>query len=128
VEGALDPAELAAASEAADRYIDAVFHGTTPLPPGFEVMRQEHMRDDGTFGGHLALAWAFDKALEGLAMHPRLWPIVVELSGQKPQLSGGGTRVGTMIVDDANMTVAGDPFDPEHKSRKRQGGAGSPGR
>ena len=49
--------------------------------------REEHSREQpGTFGGHLALAWAFDHSLERLAMHPRLWPIVLELTGQKPQL------------------------------------------
>ena len=123
MEGALSTEELAAASEAADRYCDAVFHGATPLPAGFEMMREEHARDEGKFGGHLALAFAFDPALEKLAMHPRLWPIVCELTGGKPHLSGGGTRIGTLIVDDA-MTEVGDPFDPEHKSRARQGGAG----
>jgi hypothetical protein len=57
-------------------------------------------------------------------MHPRLWPIVLELTGQKPQLSGGGTRIGTMIVDDASTTAVGDPMDLDHPSRARQGGAG----
>ena len=45
-------------------------------------------------------------------------------TGGKPQLSGGGTRVGTMIVDDNLMTVDGDPLDPAHPSRARGGGAG----
>ena len=125
VEGALDPEELAAASAAADTYIDAVFHGATPLPPGFEAMREEHAKEaPGKYGGHLALAWAFDPALEALAMHPRLWPIVLELTGGKPHLSGGGTRVGTMIVDDREVTVEGDPLDPKHPTRFRGGGAG----
>eukprot|EP01045_Picozoa_sp_COSAG04_P029821 COSAG04_NODE_4998_length_1785_cov_1.771649_1_plen_218_part_10 len=125
VEGALDPEELAAASAAADTYIDAVFHGATPLPAGFEAMREEHAKQaPGKYGGHLALAWAFDPALEALAMHPRLWPIVLELTGGKPHLSGGGTRVGTMIVDDREVTVEGDPLDPDHRSRVRHGGAG----
>ena len=125
VEGALDPEELAAASAAADTYIDAVFHGATPLPAGFEAMREEPAKEaPGKYGGHLALAWAFDPALEALAMHPRLWSIVLELTGGKPHLSGGGTRVGTMIVDDREVTVEGDPLDPDHKSRQRGGGAG----
>eukprot|EP01047_Picozoa_sp_COSAG01_P006683 COSAG01_NODE_245_length_20483_cov_32.975314_23_plen_316_part_00 len=124
VDVALEAQELADASEAADRFIDSVFHGAHPLPPGFEKMVEEHEKDGGHFSGHLALACFYDRALEKLLMHPRLWPIVLELTGGKPQLSGGGTRVGTMIVDDHAMTVVGDPLDIAHRSRMREGGAG----
>ena len=46
-------------------------------------MIEEHAVEGkpGKFGGHFALALFFDRALETLAMHSRLWPIVLELTG-----------------------------------------------
>jgi hypothetical protein len=96
VEDVLDQHELVAARTAADRYIDGVFEGEPPLPPGFYAGRK------GTaVPGHSNFqhAWAFDPALERLAMHPKIWPIVLELTGGRPQMNGPGT----MIVDDAQV-------------------------
>ena len=92
----LDEAELRSAREAADRYISGVFDGT-PLPPGFYQGRKGN-----TVKGHSNLqhAFAFDRALEALCFHPKVWPIVCELTDGRPQLNGPGT----MIVDDVERT------------------------
>ena len=47
-------------------------------------------------------AWAFDKAIESLAVHPAIWPIILELTQGRPQLSGPGERVGVAIYDDVH--------------------------
>ena len=48
----------------------------------------------GAFDGHIKWAWAFDKAIEALAMHPG----ILELAQGRPQLSGPGERVGVAIT------------------------------
>ena len=80
LENALNAAELRAAQDAAERYIN-----TPPeeLPPGFQVG-----------GKGYANGFAFDKALEALTMHPVRWPIIKELTSNRPQL-----HRGTMMVD-----------------------------
>ena len=80
LENALGEEELRKAREAADRYMN-----TPPdqLPPGFEIDGWRH-----THG------FAFDKALEALAMHPSFWPIIRELTYDRPRLGNG-----TLIVD-----------------------------
>ena len=67
--------ELAAAQKAADRYIH-----TPPddVEPGFAISGKQH--ENG---------FAFDKALEALTLLPTTWPIVKELTNDKPQLSRG---------------------------------------
>jgi len=79
--GALDSTELAAAQTAVQRYID-----TPPeeLPPGFAAN-----------GGGYAHGFAFDKVLETLALHPSIWPIVKELTADKPRFASGNLRVNT---------------------------------
>ena len=47
-------------------------------------------------------AWAFDRAIERLAVHPAIWPIILELTQGRPQLSGPGERVGVAIYDDVH--------------------------
>ena len=99
LEGVLQGEELAAVQEAAQRYID-----TPPdqLPPGFEFHgEREH------FNWYLH-AFAFDKPLEALTMHPKTWPIIKELSGGMPRLGGGN-----MMVD-----FYGKPFHPLHSGRE----------
>ncbi len=78
---ALTADELAASRAAAERYLD-----TPPeeMPPGF--------RFDGR---RLEHGFAFDRALERLAMHPSIWPIVKELTRGRSRLVTGmlcGTR------------------------------------
>jgi hypothetical protein len=114
VEGALSAEELGAAREAMDRYSGGVFRGEPPLPDDwYEGCREEHARDGAKrYDGHLKWAWAFDRAIESLCVHPAIWPIILELTQGKPQLSGPGERVGVAIVDDGEMTVA-DPHKPK---------------
>ena len=77
----LNAEELHNAQEAADHYIN-----TPPdtLPPGFAA-------DQGNY----THGFAFDRALEVLTMHPTTWPIIKELTNDKPQLVGGSLRVNT---------------------------------
>ena len=81
LENALSPAELKAAQDAVQRYVDTP---ADQLPPGFKPK-------DGTYPH----AFAFDKALETLAVHPSTWPIVRELTADKPRFASGTMRVNT---------------------------------
>ena len=77
--------ELKAAQEAADTYINA---SPDELPSGFD-----------SSGKHLPNGFAFSRALEALTMHPASWPVIKELTDNKPQLFRG-----TMIADRAGMS------------------------
>lgn len=71
--------ELEKCQDAAQCYLD------TPddeLPLGFERDGIRHLN-----------AFGFDKCLEALVMHPVTWPIVMELTNDKPRLSGGTLTV-----------------------------------
>ena len=108
LEGVLQGAQLAAAQEAAQRYID-----TPPeqLPEGFHIdLDREH------FHWYL-YAFAFDKVLERLAVHPKTWPILLELTGGKPRLAGGN-----MMCD-----THGKPFHPLHSGHEITFKQGQPG-
>ena len=72
---AMSADELGAAQEAAQRYID-----TPPgeLPPGFGVDGKRYLH-----------GFAFDKALERLAFHPSIWPIIKEFTNDRPRLISG---------------------------------------
>ena len=78
--GAIEPEDLAAAQEAAERYVN-----TEPdeVPPGFNI---DH-KDDGWY--RFEYGFAFDRALEKLTMHPASWPIILELTRERPRLSNG---------------------------------------
>ena len=93
-----------------DRLSGGIFHGEPPLPADwYEGCREEHTRAGSgrrLYDGHLKWAWAFDRAIEKLAVHPAVWPVILELTQGKPQLSGPGERVGVAIVDDGTMTVS----------------------
>ena len=83
VRNALSAEELAAARAAAERYV-----ATQPaqLPEGFRVDGKRYLN-----------GFAFDRALERLALHPSTWPIVTELTRGRPRLASG-----TLQVDDAS--------------------------
>jgi ectoine hydroxylase-related dioxygenase (phytanoyl-CoA dioxygenase family) len=79
IKNVLSEEELLKAQEAADRYID------TPhdeIPDGFRYMETDafHHHDRG---------FAFDKALERLLTHKATWPIIRELTANKPGLLRG---------------------------------------
>ena len=95
LKGVLQEAELKAAQDAAQRYID-----TPPeeVPAGLEInLDREH------FNWYIN-AFAFDKALEALTLHPKTWPILKELTDDRPRLTSGN-----LMVD-----VHGKPFHPLH--------------
>jgi ectoine hydroxylase-related dioxygenase (phytanoyl-CoA dioxygenase family) len=122
VEDALSTEELHAARDAMDRLAGGIFGTGPPLPDDwYEGCRKEHTRDLGIHGkdfeGHFKWAWAFDKALERLAVHPAIWPIILELTQGRPQLSGPGERVGVAIFDDVHTQGDAGRF-----GRKRDGG------
>ena len=101
LEGVLQGEPLRAAQEAAQRYID-----TPPeqLPEGFHIdLDREH------FHWYL-YAFAFDKVLERLAVHPETWPILLELTG------------GNMMCD-----THGKPFHPLHSGHEITFKQGQPG-
>ena len=81
LEAALSASELAAAQEAADRYITLAQQEPEALPPGFEQDSNDNRR--------FVYGFAFDKGLEALATHPAIMPIVMELTGGRPQLTMG---------------------------------------
>ncbi len=78
----LSQCQLAAGREAIDRYI------ATPddqLPEGFARSADGKSYENG---------FAFDKALESIVVHPKLWPIIREFTHDKPAFSRG-----TLLVD-----------------------------
>lgn len=88
IENALSAEELKACQDAADRYIN------TPedeLPPGFGKDGKRHLH-----------GFAFDKSLEALTRHPSIWPIVKELTNNKPRLISG-----TMQIDRPGESAVG---------------------
>ena len=77
LENVLTGDTLQETQEAIDRYIQ------TPedeLPPGFEI-RGLHQH-----------GFAFDKCLEALTLHPATWPIVKELTLDKPRFARGSLK------------------------------------
>ena len=90
VRGAVRGAELEAAQAAIDRLIATPRHereaaGFTHqadgnYPPEEPIVRYEH-------------AYAFDRVLERIAMHPAIWPAVKECTAGQPRLSSGSLQV-----------------------------------
>ena len=109
LKGALSSEELAAAQAAAGRYIDAAQHAPETLPEGFGQDPNDNRRFPWGF--------AFDKALESLVTHPAIMPIVMELTGGRPQFA-----MGTLQAD-------GPPpfFHDEGLSLHRAGDENKPG-
>ena len=122
IEGALSPTEVAAAQAAADRYITLAQAEPSALPEGFEQDPNDNRR--------FPYGFAFDKALEALAHHPSIMPIVMELTGGKPQLTMGTLQADGPPAEnfhDAGLSLhrAGDESQP---GTGPQLGVGSDGR
>ena len=98
----LSQAELVAARQAADAYSTVAFSG------GSDVLAELGLGQKGDGSSNLQHAIAYDRALEWLCWHPGVWPIILELTGSRPQMNGPGT----MIVDDVRYTVD-DPNNNE---------------
>jgi len=112
---ALSPSELASAQAAAQRLIDGGREGS--LPPGWTAPQGSGFYRDVRIlpapspppppmvlpasVWRAAQAFAWDRALERLCFHPASWPLILELTGGKPQL-----RRGTMIHDHATDNPA----------------------
>ena len=116
LQGVLEGAQLVAAQEAAQRYID-----TPPedVPAGLEInLEREH------FNLYIN-AFAFDKALEALTLHPQTWPIVRELTDDRPRLTSGNLMVdvyGKLFLG-LHAGVSGPPpLNPEQGRYSTVGG------
>ena len=80
LKGAIEPDDLKAAQEAAERYVR-----TPPdeMPSGFGIKEPSEGFLLFQFG------FAFDRPLEKLAMHPASFPVVCELTQDRPRLMNG---------------------------------------
>jgi hypothetical protein len=86
--------EVAAASEAARRYVEA---DEADLPEGFEKDGRRHVH-----------GFAFDKALERLALHPTTWPLIKEVTNGRPRLGSGTLQVNIPRArDDVSLSTLG---------------------
>ena len=88
VDNVLSPNELKTCQDATQRYIN------TPdedLPAGFGRDGIRHLH-----------AFAFDECLAKLPLHPGIWPIVMELTNDKPRLCSG-----TMTADEPGREGGG---------------------
>lgn len=103
LKGVLQGNDLAAARSAAVRYATVP---VSELPAPFDKVRAENDADVyvsmPNIASHLGYAFAFDKSLERIIFHPRIWPIVMELSGGKPRLGGGTVRHARAARRDIN--------------------------
>jgi len=90
VPNAMVPEELREARDAVDRLTS-----TPPeeLPDGFTCSRLDSVFE------HYPHAFAYDKALERLLTHPTTWPIIMELTANKPSLMRGNLKVDTHEKD-----------------------------
>ena len=89
--GVLTGDDLTAARDAVVTYAEA---DPSQLPPPFDRIRREndadvYPADRVNIASHLSHAFAFDKSLERIIFHERVWPIVMELTGGSPRLGGG---------------------------------------
>ena len=79
IRGAFSGKCLAKATAAAKRYVESK---PEDLPPGFEIEGKRHIH-----------GFAFDKALERLATHPSIWPIIREATKGRPRLTSGTLQI-----------------------------------
>ena len=85
IKKALTPEELKNAQDAVNRYMNM---RPEELPAGCSG----GMTTEASTGGYTN-AFAFDKALEHLVMHQATWPIIKELSADKPRMALGGNSL-----------------------------------
>ena len=103
LEGVLQGKELAECQAAALDYIEHSERGD--VPEGFKQ----------TPGGKYLHAHAWASCLENLAMHPRVWPTILELLDGKPQLTA---ESGTLFWEDYSRRAhLSDNYDPLRNMR-----------
>eukprot|EP01045_Picozoa_sp_COSAG04_P007952 COSAG04_NODE_431_length_14522_cov_23.420717_8_plen_364_part_00 len=121
IEGALSAEELRSARAAATRYMDTAMREAAALPEGF--WQEEH--DPRQFHS----GFAFERALERLATHPAIWPVVLELTGGRPHLVSGNLCVDRADIYTAGITLhcgreddnPADPADLPHLEATAEG-------
>ena len=116
LKGVLQGEELAEARAAAVRYATA---DPDSLPAPFDGIRRRcdasvHVNTPNT-ASHLAHAFAFDKSLEKIIFHERIWPILMEFTEGRPQL-----RNGLLVCEDHREGGHGDR--PVHLHCAREDG------
>ena len=116
LKGVLQGEELAEARAAAVRYATA---DPDSLPAPFDDIRRRcdasvHVNTPNT-ASHLAHAFAFDKSLEKIIFHERIWPILMEFTEGRPQL-----RNGLLVCEDHREGGHGDR--PVHLHCAREDG------
>ena len=79
IRGAFAGDDLDEARTAAERYVSAK---PEELPPGFGIEGKRHLH-----------GFAFDKALERLATHRSIWPIIKEMTKGRPRLTSGTLQI-----------------------------------
>lgn len=82
--------------------------------------RNRYPDDAVNIASHLPHAFAFDKSLESIIFHERIWPIVMELTDGKPRLGGG-----VLLCEDHRPGGAGER--PVHLHCAREDGGPRPG-
>jgi len=88
LKGALNTGEVRAARAAAERYMHTPFE---QMPPGFAIEGRLHKH-----------GFAFAPELQALTLHPSFWPIVRELTNDKPRLVSGTLQVSRCdLLDEA---------------------------
>ena len=106
VKGVLSAEELGAAQSAASAYAEAAFAGDA-MPEGFVGQKN-------TGSSNLAHAVAWDPALEWLCWHPKIWPIILELTDGRPQMNGPGTMIVDDVVHTTTSLAEGEPEEDIH--------------
>ena len=106
VKGVLSAEELGAAQSAASAYAEAAFAGDA-MPEGFVGQKN-------TGSSNLAHAVAWDPALEWLCWHPKIWPIILELTDGRPQMNGPGTMIVDDVVHTTTSLSEGEPEEDIH--------------
>ena len=121
IEGALSAEELRSARAAATRYMDTAMREPAALPEGF----WQEAHDPRQFHS----GFAFERALERLATHPAIWPVVMELTGGRPHLVSGNLCVDRADIYTAGITLhcgreddnPADPADLPHLEATAEG-------
>ena len=96
LENVLSSKQLVACQKATQRYIDTP---VDQLPEGFGKDGKRHIN-----------GFAFDKTLESLAFHPKTWPIIMELTNQKPRLTSGTLQVDLPDSGGGGLHCARDDY------------------
>ena len=117
LKGVLTGDLLDSARSAAMTYAESA---PSDLPAPFDQIRRDNDADIYPPGrvniaSHLSHAFAFDKSLESIIFHERIWPIVMELTDGKPRLGGG-----VLLCEDHRPGGAGER--PVHLHCAREDG------